>query len=96
MKFSPFWRHIPQLLSPRLERVFETALTEEHNKIIAILEVVRIEEIIRQDRSRTGRPAYECVPFARFFVAKAILNVAATRDMIARVEVDSNLRRILG
>jgi len=36
------------------------------------------------------------VPFARFFVAKAILNVAATRDMIARVGVDSNLHRILG
>ena len=42
------------------------------------------------------RPAYDWVPFARFFVAKAILNVAATCDMIARVEVDINLRRILG
>ena len=96
MKFSPFWRHIPQLLFPRLERVFEEALTEEHKKIIAILEVVRIEEVIRQDRSWTGRPAYDWVPFARFFVVKAILNVAATCDLIARVEVDSNLRRILG
>ena len=96
MKFSPFWNHIPQLLFPRLERVFAEALTEEHKKIIAILEVVRIEECIHQNRSWTGRPAYDWVPFARFFVAKAILNVAATCDMIARVEVDINLRRILG
>ena len=96
MKFSPFWNHIPQLLFPRLERVFAESLTEEHKKIIAILEVVRIEECIHQNRSWTGRPAYDWVPFARFFVAKAILNVAATCDMIARVEVDINLRRILG
>ncbi|MDA8027541.1 MAG: transposase [Nitrospiraceae bacterium] len=96
MKFSPFWNHIPQLLFPRFERIFAEVLTEEHKKIIAILEVVRIEESIHQNRSWTGRPAYDWVPFARFFVAKAVLNIAATRDMIARVEVDGNLRRILG
>lgn len=58
MKFGSFWRHISQLLFPRLERVFEEALTEDHKKIIAILEVVRIEEVIRQNRSWTGRPAF--------------------------------------
>jgi len=96
MKFSQLWNRIPQLLFPRIERVFAEELTEEHKKIIAILEVVRIEECIHQTRSWTGPPAYDWVPFARFFVAKAILNVAATCDMIARVEVDLNLRRILG
>jgi hypothetical protein len=63
--------------------MFEEALTEVHKKVVEILEVVRIEEVIRHDRSWKGRPAYDWVPFARFFVAKAILNVASTRDMIA-------------
>ena len=60
MKFSPFWNHIPQLLFPRIERVFAEELTEEHKKIIAILEVVRIEECIHQTRSWTGRPTTGC------------------------------------
>ena len=95
MKLIPFWNYIPQLLFPRIERVFADVLTEEHKKIISILEVLRIEESLHQTRKWTGRPTYDWMPFARFFVAKGILNVAATCDMIARVEADINLRRIL-
>ena len=71
-------------------------LTEDHQKIVAILEIVRIEDQIRQSRRGTGRPPHDWLPIARAFVAKAILNLSSTRALIERLGADATLRRILG
>lgn len=64
--------------------------------IVAILEIVRIEDQIRQSRRGTGRPPHDWWPIARAFGAKAILNLSSTRALIKRLEADATLRRILG
>ena len=63
---------------------------------MAILEIVRIEDQIRQSRRRTGRPPHDWLPIARAFVAKAILNLSSNRALIKRLQADATLRRILG
>ena len=71
-------------------------MTEEHRKIVAILEIVRIEDQIRQSRRGTGRPPHDWLTIARAFVAKAILNLSSTRALIERLQADATLRRVLG
>ena len=95
MEFSPIWRRIQRSLFPRIEDCVGP-LTEEHRKIVAILEIVRIEDQIRQSRRGTGRPPHDWLPIARAFVAKAILNLSSTRALIERLGADETLRRILG
>ena len=95
MEFSPIWRRIQRSLFPRIEDCLGP-LTEEHRKIVAILEIVRIEDQIRQSRRGTGRPPHDWLPIARAFVAKAILNLSSTRALIERLQADATLRRILG
>ena len=95
MEFSPIWRRIQRSLFPRIEDCIGP-LTEEHRKIVAILEIVRIEDQIRQSRRRTGRPPHDWLPIARAFVAKAILNLSSNRALIKRLQADATLRRILG
>ena len=95
MEFSPIWKRIQRSLFPRIEDCLGP-LTEEHRKIVAILEIVRIEDQIRQSRRGTGRPPHDWLPIARAFVAKAILNLSSTRALIERLQADATLRRILG
>ncbi|MEC4683875.1 MAG: transposase [Nitrospirota bacterium] len=95
MEISAIWRRIQRSLFPRVEDCLGL-LTEEQRKIIAILEIVRIEDRIRQSRSGTGRPPHDWLPIARAFVAKAILNLSSTRALIGRLRADATLRLILG
>ncbi len=71
-------------------------MTEEHRKIVAILEIVRTWDQVRQSRRGTGRPPHEWPSVVRTFVAKAILNLSSTRALIERLGADATLRRILG
>jgi len=43
-----------------------------------------------------GRPPVLRKPMARAFVAKAVLNIPTTKDLIERLNIDSRLRRICG
>jgi transposase len=47
-------------------------------------------------RAATGRPAKDRAALASAFVAKAVLNLPTTRDLIARLKVDESLRRLCG
>ena len=44
----------------------------------------------------TGRPSRDRASLATAFIAKAILNLPTTRDLIARLRVDEPLRRLCG
>jgi hypothetical protein len=47
-------------------------------------------------RARTGRPRRDRLALATAFVAKAILNLPTTRDLIERLRADPALRRLCG
>ena len=95
MEFSLLWRRIQRSMLPRIEDCLGP-LTEERRKILAILEIVRTRDPVRQNRRGTGRPPRDWLPIARAFVDKAILNLSSTRSLIERLGADATLRRILG
>lgn len=80
----PELRNDVGLLTPKLERV------------IHILEWVRIEEFTHVSWCGTGRPPHERAWLANAFVAKAVLNLTTTAALIERLTIDGALRRICG
>lgn len=95
-KNSSFWDRIHGSLIPLLERNFLRTLSEEHKTLIRTLELLRIEETVKQPVAETGRPAQEWVVLCRAFIAKAVLGLPTTRSLIDRLTVDDNLARICG
>lgn len=93
---SQFWHTIQTNLFPWLSEELGP-LNEEHRKIIAILEMARVEDIVQTyQRNGPGRPPACRAGIARAFVAKASLNLSTTRQLLDRLEVDKVLRRICG
>jgi hypothetical protein len=83
-------------LFPRLEETLGP-LTDVQKKLIAILEVVRVEAFLPPPRwFANGRPPEDRRFIARAFVAKAVLNLPHTRGLIERLRSDTNLRSICG
>jgi len=94
--FSPIWRRIQSTLFPRIEETLGP-LTDEQKKLVAILEVVLVENFLPQPRwGANGRPPEDRRFIARAFVAKAVLNLPHTRGLIERLRSDTNLRSICG
>jgi len=92
---SQMWSMIQGSLFPFLEEVLEP-LSENQKQLVAILEVVRIEEFVRDSQKIRGRPPENRKALARAFVAKAIYNCSSTRDLITYLHDSPNLRRICG
>jgi transposase len=92
---SQFWLRIQGSLFPELEEELGP-LTEKQQKLVAILEVVRIEQFLPRFFACVGRPPRDRAALARAFVAKAVFNMPTTRALIERVESDISLRRICG
>jgi hypothetical protein len=64
--------------------------------LAAVVALVPMERMLSARRSSTGRPAKDRAALATAFVAKAILNLPTTRDLISRLRVDEALRRFCG
>lgn len=71
-------------------------LLPSHQHVAMVLEVVRIEELVRVPVYWLGRPPGSRKPIARAFVAKAVLNLPTTEHLIERLKVDIRLRRVCG
>jgi hypothetical protein len=71
-------------------------LTPKLEKLIHILEWVRIEEFTATSWCGVGRPGHERTWLANAFVAKAVLGITATAGLIERLKIDRALRRICG
>ena len=71
-------------ISPKLE------------KLIHVLELVRIEEFVGTTWHGIGRPPHDRSMFANAFVAKTVLNLPTTVGLIERLAMDRALRRICG
>jgi hypothetical protein len=64
--------------------------------LTAVLALVPLPGLLAGLRARTGRPARDRAALATAFLAKAILNLSTTRDLIDRLRVDEPLRQICG
>ncbi len=92
---SRIWERIQDNLFPSLGEVLDP-LTDKQKKLVAILELVRIEEFVPRPWWKLGRPVKDRVAVARAFVAKMVFNLATTRDLIDRLKSSPNLRRLCG
>jgi len=92
---SNFWNNIQGSLFPFLEETLDP-LTEKQQKLVAILELIRIEEFIPETFQREGRPQKDREAIARGFVAKMVYNMNDNRALLERLNTDKNLRRICG
>ncbi len=92
---SHFWNTIQASLFPWLQEEL-LPLTEKQRKLIAILEMMRIEEFIPATYRWMGRPTASRKAIARAFIAKCLYNLPTTRALYQHLETDINLRRICG
>jgi hypothetical protein len=89
------WKAVQQELIPNLgDDIGE--LTPPLEKLIHVLEWVRIEELVGDSWCGVGRPPCERAWLANAFVAKAVLNLVTTVGLIDRLKNDRSLRRICG
>jgi hypothetical protein len=87
------------VLQQNLFSALEEAIGEQEDSLKLLAAVVCIAPLGRMLSARkaaTGRPAKDRAALATAFMAKAILNLATTRDLISRLRVDEALRRICG
>ena len=92
---AQIWNRIQTTLFPVLEEELGT-FTEKEQKLVSILELLRIEEAVVEPWWKRGRPVGDRKALARAFIAKMVCNFADTRQLIERIETAANLRRICG
>ena len=87
------------VLQQDLFPVLESAtgpISPELQLLAAVMALAPLERTLSARRASTGRPAKDRAALATAFTAKAILNLAVTRDLISRLQVDDALRRFCG
>ena len=94
---STYWRKIQSSLFPGFAEELGPT-TEKHQKVILILDILKIEDFVHVDPYPLGRgrPKLDAAAIARAFVSKAVLNIPTTRALIDRLNADAVLRRICG
>lgn len=89
------WNVIQHELLPELRNEVGP-LTPKLEKVIHILEWVRIEEFTGPGGCGVGRPQLERAWLANAFVAKAVLGLVTTVALIERLTIDRAPRRLCG
>jgi len=92
---SHIWQKMQANLFPLLEEVLDP-LTEKQRKLISILEIVHIEEHVKNPVYWCGRPPKDRQAIACAFIAKSVYNITITRQLIDYLQSTPNLRRICG
>jgi hypothetical protein len=87
--------HIQAFLFPML-REEVGPLTAQHERLVMVLCVARIEAFVQMWSGLPGRPLEDRHALARAFVAKAVLDLPTTSGLIERLAVDATLRRLCG
>jgi hypothetical protein len=89
------WDHIQGFLFPML-REEVGPLTTQHERLVVVLDVARLEAFVQMWSGLPGRPPEDRHALARAFVAKAVLDLPTTSGLIERLAVDATLRRLCG
>ncbi len=92
---SGYWRSLQGELFPALEEELGP-LGERYRNLVTVLELVRVEALVKHWPSLVGRPRADRAALARGFVAKAVFNIAQTNMLIERLVLDKTLRRLCG
>ena len=69
---------------------------ESAKRLSAVLSMIPLVRFVPMTRGWNGRPAKDRLAIASAFVAKAVLNLGTTRQVIDRVKHDEQLRRLCG
>ena len=64
--------------------------------LMSVVSLLPLERLLYPLRCAIGRPAKDRQALATAFIAKAILNLSTTRDLIDRLRVDEALRKLCG
>jgi hypothetical protein len=94
-RISASWCHIQGHLFPWLQAEVGP-LTDNHKRLVTVLEMVRVEAVVSMRDGGPGRPLDDRHALARAFIAKSVLNLATTTALIERLHVDATLRRLVG
>lgn len=82
-------------LFPALESA--TGPLSPHMQLLAsIASMIPLHSILSAQRAATGRPPKDRAALATAFLAKAVFNLGTTRAVIARLQVDEQLRNLCG
>jgi hypothetical protein len=72
------------------------ALSPQLQLLAAVAALAPLGRMLSACRCATGRPAKDRAALATAFIAKAVLNLPTTRDLIGRLRVDEALRTFCG
>ena len=89
------WSHIQGQLFPWLQAEVGL-LTEDHERLVTVLEMTRAEAFLPMCDGGPGRPRDDRPALARALIAKAVLNLPTTAALIERLAADPTLRRLCG
>lgn len=92
---SRIWFEVQTTLFPFLNQELGP-LSEKQRKLVAILELTRIEEHVPRIYWNRGRPTADRCSLARAFVAKMVYNLGTTVALIDQLKSSPSLRRICG
>jgi hypothetical protein len=84
-----------QELFPLLQ-IVTGPLSRQMQLLASVVALAPMERLLSARRSSTGRPAKDRAALVTAFMAKAILNLPTTRDLLSRLRVDESLRLFCG
>ena len=92
---SSYWQSLQGELFPALEEELGP-LGERYRNLVTVLELARLEALVKDWPGLVGRPRKDRAALARAFIAKAVFNIAQTNMLIERLALDKTLRRLCG
>ncbi|MGH7178648.1 MAG: transposase [Tepidisphaeraceae bacterium] len=95
-RLTQFHRRFQHELVPLVETDVGQTLTPVMTRLLRIWERVEIERFVPSTSGLVGRPPRERLAVARAFVAKAVLGLTQTSDLVERLNADAVLRRLCG
>lgn len=96
-KVAQIWSRVQAVLFPHVQRCLDRQLTAKQRRLIAILEIVRIEEhVLAGFAQRLGRPRKDRQAIARAFIAKAVYHVPETELLVEMLRTQPTLLAICG
>jgi hypothetical protein len=94
-KISQFSHLFQDQLFPMLEKEVGE-MGESTKRLTAVLSMIPLARFVPMTRGWNGRPAKDRLAIASAFVAKAVLNLGTTRQIIDRLKTDEQLRLLCG